>query len=88
MRGNVSRAFSGYNLRDEPPAHWFARLNKVASVIRELAPDKWPYINLFPDYAENWQLGTTNYAGYLEQFMATCKPRIISYDRFALSTRS
>src|SRR5882762_6518175 len=41
-------AVFGYNLRDEPPAQWFDGLNKVASAIRELAPGKWPYINLFP----------------------------------------
>jgi hypothetical protein len=77
-------AVFGYNLRDEPPAAWFPGLNKVASAIRELAPGKWPYINLFPDYAENWQLGTTNYEEYLERFIATCKPRIISYDNYSL----
>jgi len=30
----------------------FAGLEAVASVVRELAPGKWPYINLFPNYAE------------------------------------
>jgi hypothetical protein len=77
-------AVFGYYLRDEPPANWFANLEKVASPIRELAPDKWPYINLFPDYAENWQLGTTSYADYLEKFIATCHPKIISYDNYSL----
>ena len=37
----------GYYLRDEPSAAWFPQLEKVASVVRELAPGKWPYINLF-----------------------------------------
>lgn len=74
----------GYYLRDEPPANWFSELEKVASRVRELAPGKWPYINLFPDYAENWQLAATNYAEYLERFIATCHPRIISYDNYSL----
>jgi len=77
-------AVFGYYLRDEPSAGWFPGLEKVAGNIRELAPGKWPYINLFPDYAENWQLGTTNYAEYLERFIATCHPRIISYDNYSL----
>lgn len=77
-------AVFGYNLRDEPPAGWFPGLNKVASVIHELAPGKWPYINLFPDYAENWQLGATNYEEYLERFIQTCKPKIISYDNYSI----
>ena len=77
-------ALFGYYLRDEPPTAMFPGLAKVASLVRELAPDKWPYINLFPDYAENWQLGTTNYAEYLERFIATCHPSLISYDNYSL----
>ena len=77
-------ALFGYYLRDEPSSAMFAGLDKVASIIRERAPDKWPYINLFPDYAENWQLGTTNYEEYLERFISVCKPRIISYDNYSL----
>jgi hypothetical protein len=77
-------AVFGFNLRDEPAAGWFANLEKIAGPIRELAPDKWPYINLFPDYATNEQLGTTNYAEYLERFIATCHPKIVSYDNYSL----
>jgi len=77
-------AIFGYYLRDEPPAGWFPHLEKVAGPIRELAPDKWAYINLFPDYAENWQLGTTNYNEYLERFISTCHPKILSYDNYSV----
>ena len=41
----------GFYLRDEPGADMFPGLARVADLIRELAPGKWPYINLFPDYA-------------------------------------
>ena len=81
--GNHPAVF-GYYLRDEPSAAWFPNLEKVASQIRQLAPGKWPYINLFPDYAENWQLGTTNYAEYLERFISTCHPQILSYDNYSI----
>ncbi|MEY2430206.1 MAG: hypothetical protein QOJ40_3091 [Verrucomicrobiota bacterium] len=81
--GNHPAVF-GYYLRDEPPTAMFPGLAKVASLVRELAPGKWPYINLFPDYAENWQLGATNYADYLERFIATCHPNLISYDNYSL----
>jgi hypothetical protein len=74
----------GYYLRDEPSAGMFPGLAKVADLIRELAPGKWPYINLFPDYATAEQLGTANYAEYLERFIATCHPSIISYDNYSL----
>jgi hypothetical protein len=77
-------AVFGYYLRDEPTAGWFPNLEKVAAPVRELAPDKWAYINLFPDYADNGQLGTAGYAAYLEKFITTCKPKIISYDNYSL----
>lgn len=77
-------ALYGYYLRDEPPASLFPGLAKVAAVVRELSPGKWPYINLFPDYATNDQLGTAGYAEYLERFIATCHPSIVSYDNYSL----
>jgi len=81
---NDHPAVFGYYLRDEPPATMFAGLEAVASVVRELAPGKWPYINLFPNYAEPWQLATKDYAEYLDKFVATCKPPVMSYDHYAL----
>jgi hypothetical protein len=86
LAGEVGQhpAAFGYYLRDEPGAAMFPGLAKVATLIRELSPGKWPYINLFPDYANADQLGTTNYADYLERFIATCHPSIISYDNYSL----
>ncbi|MEO7297211.1 MAG: hypothetical protein ABI042_01395 [Verrucomicrobiota bacterium] len=77
-------AVYGYYLRDEPPASFFPGLAKVAAHIHELDPEKWAYINLFPNYAEPWQLGTANYAEYLDKFVASCKPTVLSYDHYAL----
>ena len=77
-------AVYGFYLRDEPGAELFAGLGKVSSLVRELAPDKWPYINLFPNYANAQQLGTATYDEHLEQFIATCKPTQLSYDHYAL----
>jgi len=77
-------AVFGFYLRDEPGADLFPGLATVASLIRELAPGKWPYINLFPDYANSAQLGASNYTEYLERFVAICQPRIISYDNYSL----
>src|SRR5687767_11026767 len=81
---NHHPAVFGYYLRDEPQAPWFGELEKVASVVRELAPGKWPYINLFPNYAHPSQLGTATYEEYLAKFVATCKPPVMSYDHYAL----
>ena len=77
-------AVYGYYLRDEPGADFFPGLAKVSALVRELAPGKWPYINLFPNYANAQQLGTATYAEHLEKFVATCKPTTLSYDHYAL----
>jgi hypothetical protein len=81
---NQHPAVIGYYLRDEPPASYFDGLEKVASVVRELAPGKWPYINLFPNYAEASQLATPDYQTYVDRFIATCHPPVLSYDHYAL----
>jgi len=77
-------AVYGYYLRDEPGAELFAGLGKVAAIVRELAPGKWPYINLFPNYASTQQLGTATYEEHIERFVGACKPNTLSYDHYAL----
>jgi hypothetical protein len=41
-------------------------------------------VNLFPNYASAGQLGTPTYEAYLDQFVATCRPPVLSYDHYAL----
>lgn len=76
-------AVFGYYLRDEPPAGMFPGLAKVAAVVKELHPGAWPYINLFPTYAVPAQLEVPDYQTYLDTFVETCKPTILSYDHYA-----
>jgi hypothetical protein len=71
-------------LRDEPGANLFPGLATVAGLVRELAPGKWAYINLFPDYADNDQLNATGYQDYLERFINTVHPTTLSYDSYDL----
>jgi hypothetical protein len=77
-------AVFGYYLRDEPSAGMFDGLETVADEVRRLAPGKWPYINLFPNYATAEQLQAKTYEHYLDRFVATCKPPVLSYDHYAL----
>jgi hypothetical protein len=77
-------AVYGYYLRDEPGADLFDGLAKVSALIHELDPGKWPYINLFPNYANAQQLATPTYEDHLEKFVAICKPSQLSYDHYAL----
>jgi hypothetical protein len=70
-------AVMGYHIKDEPPANDFPELAKAVAAVKELAPGKWPYINLFPGEGKS-------YDEYLEQFASVCKPTALSYDRYEL----
>jgi len=71
-------AVFGYHLKDEPDAAQFAELGKAAELVRELAPGKWPYINLPPGMGD-WYANE-----YLRLFVESCKPPILSYDNYAI----
>jgi hypothetical protein len=77
-------AVYGYYLRDEPSARPFPGLGKWAAAFQQAHPEALPYINLFPNYASPDQMGTATYDEYVDQFVATVKPRFISYDHYAL----
>lgn len=71
-------AVLGYHLRDEPGAPEFEALAEAVKTVKELAPGKWPYINLLPgDNLKDWEK-------YLEDFVVTCDPPILSYDRYVI----
>jgi hypothetical protein len=84
--GEVRRhpAVYGYYLRDEPTAAFFPGLATVSDVVKELHPGAWPYINLFPNYADAGQLGAASYEEYVETFVATCRPTALCYDNYSL----
>jgi hypothetical protein len=79
-------AVFGYYLRDEPKTSYFPGLAKVAGIVKELHPGAWPYMNLFPIYCPPFALGAASYDEYVEQFIETCKPTILSYDNYSLMT--
>ena len=80
-------ALEAYFLRDEPSAADFAGLGRLVTYLRERDPKRLAYINLFPTYANNQQLGTagdtvTAYKEHLRQFVEVVKPDLISYDHY------
>lgn len=83
-------ALLGYFLVDEPGADAFAGLAEVAAELRRLDPDHLVYINLFPDIASTnlnttpSQLGTDSYAQYLDRFVQTVHPQVLSFDDYTL----
>jgi len=70
-------ALYGYHIKDEPPASDFPELAKAVAAVRQLAPGKWPYINLFPGYGDS-------YDKYLEDFVQLCHPTALSFDRYSI----
>lgn len=80
-------ALEAYYIIDEPNASAFPALGKLVAYLRERDPAHLAYINLFPTYANNDQLGTkgdvvTAYREHLRQYVEVVKPELISYDHY------
>ena len=80
-------ALYAYHLTDEPNAAQFPALGRLVAYLRERDPAHLAYINLFPTYATNEQLGTsgdvtTAYQEYLRRYVAEVKPALVSYDHY------
>ena len=80
-------ALYSYFIVDEPSAAAFPALGKMVAFLRTRDPVHLAYINLFPTYAANEQLGTkgdvtTAYQSYLRQYVESVKPSLVSYDHY------
>ncbi len=80
-------ALYSYHLIDEPGAAQFPALGKLVAYLRERDPQHLAYINLFPTYANNEQLGTkgdvvTAYREHLRLYVEQVQPALISYDHY------
>lgn len=80
-------ALYAYHLIDEPSAELFPALGKLVAHLRERSPDQLAYINLFPTYANNQQLGVPGecvpaYMEHLRQFVDVVRPALLSYDHY------
>jgi hypothetical protein len=91
-RVRLHPALYAYFLQDEPSAAQFPGLGKLVAYLREHDPAHLAYINLFPTYASNEQLGTkgdklTAYNEHLKQFIQTVQPALLSYDHYQFTTK-
>jgi hypothetical protein len=80
-------ALEAYYVADEPSAAEFPGLGRLVAYLRERDPNHFAYINLFPIYATNKQLGTNGppvaaYQEYLRRYINDVKPSLISYDHY------
>src|SRR5579859_1369704 len=74
----------GFYLEDEPDAPSMPGLGKLASLMREAMPDKWPYVNLFPYRVPPSRLGTSDYDAYVRMLVKTIGQPFLSYDNYSL----
>lgn len=80
-------ALYAYYITDEPNTSVFPALGKLVEYLRQRDPAHLAYINLFPTYATNEQLGSTGdtptaYRDHVSRFVETVKPALISYDHY------
>lgn len=75
-------ALYAYFIADEPNASGFAALGTTVSNLRTLDPNHMAYINLLPTYATPAQLGTADYQTYVDQYISTVQPSMLSYDNY------
>jgi len=69
-------------LKDEPKVAMFPQLNIFSEAVRK--QNVLPYINLFPNYASPYELGSKDYIEHLDKYVEICKPPYISYDNYSL----
>jgi hypothetical protein len=85
-------ALYSYFITDEPNATNFPALGKLVAYLREKDPAHLAYINLFPTYASNEQLGNAGekaaaYQAHLRQYLEIVKPALVSYDHYQFTTK-
>ena len=79
-------ALYGYHVRDEPSAAEFSGLGQLVDYLRERDPDHLARINLFPIGPAPATLGAPNYDTYVNQFVSTVQPALLSYDHYSFTT--
>ncbi len=82
-RVNDHPAVYGYMVGDEPTAAAFPNQSAMFRQLRQAAPGKDLYMNLYPNYAGN-VVGTPTYREYMEKFVSMYQPDWFSYDFYGL----
>ena len=75
-------AVAGYMLRDEPNRSDFPELAEWAKKIRKTDDNHFCYLNLFPNYATEEQLGTKTYQEHVDLFVREVPVQFISFDHY------
>ena len=74
-------AFGGYFVTDEPSADQYDDLAAIVGRLRQVDRRGLIYLNLLADYLPRG-FGTSTYEEYVERFITTVRPSILSYDYY------
>jgi hypothetical protein len=74
----------GVFLQDEPNAAAMPGLGRLAALVQDAMPGKWPYVNLFPYRVSPAMLGTSDYDSYVRMLVKTIRQPFLSYDNYSL----
>ena len=72
----------GYYVKDEPELADMAGVAAMCQLVRELAPGKEPYANLYPPSANPNHWAPLDYAGYVEKGMREFASKAVGYDQY------
>lgn len=75
-------ALDGYMVADEPTARQFDAVAPVVAALRAADPTRLAYVNLLPNYIPPALLFAPSYDDYLENFVATVQPQLLSVDHY------
>lgn len=75
-------AICGMDVGDEPNALDFPHYGKMIKKAKELFPDKLIYLNLYPNYANEKQLGTKTYAEHIDSYVRNTDLDYICLDHY------
>jgi hypothetical protein len=74
----------GYLLYDEPNTEKFGYLRGLVKSVRDARPGHLAFINLYPNYATDEQLGAASYADYVKRFADEVEVDVLSMDHYPL----
>lgn len=75
-------AVAGYHLQDEPAIQHYPELAEWSKRIRSVDNEHFCYVNLFPNLANDKQLGTESYEEYIQEYLNQIPVQFVSFDYY------
>jgi hypothetical protein len=69
---------------DEPASDLFAQVGAMNAEFCRQAPEYLFHLNIFPNYAEQSQLGTPTYREHVEKYVSIVKPQVLCFDNYSV----